>query len=107
MELRNQNCTFNTEDISLRTSIKPAYTRVSIGPSEESENDVEMDIKIVLSKGTFSVNGKEYDCYDNRILEKIEDLIKNLIKARYREEEYTSNIISLSQEEWNRRSDMM
>lgn len=107
MELRNQNCTFNTEDISLRTSIKPAYTRVSIGPSEESENDVEMNIKFVLSKGRFYVNGKEYDCYDNRILEKMEDLIKDLIKARCREEAYTSNIISLSQEEWDRRYSMM
>lgn len=106
MELRNQNCTFNTEDIALRTSIKPAYTRVSIGPSEESENDIEMNIKIVLAKGNFYVNGKNYDCYDNRILEKMEDLIKQLITARKREEDWQSNVISLSQEEWNRRSSM-
>lgn len=96
-EVRNQCCTFNTEDISMRTSIKPKYTRVTIGPSEESENDIEMNIKVVLSKSKFSINGTDYDCYDNRIVEKIEDLIKQLISARLREERWASNVIKFDE----------
>jgi hypothetical protein len=57
-EVRNQCCTFNTEDISMRTSIKPKYTRVTIGPSEESENDIEMNInnnKVIASNDLIKI----------------------------------------------------